>query len=1196
MTTHDVPEPTSEKSVSGATVAGDTVGGPDHTAHDPTAQVTAIGSERFPIGTEINGRFRVLDVLGAGGFGCVYLVADQQHGDRRVALKTIQLLKANPLAVELFQKEFAELTKLLHPNIGGSYEYGRIAESGQHFYTGEYIDGKELMDGTEKASLDEKIETMAQICRALEFVHNRGLLHHDLKPGNILLAVPTVADQELAEVEGLGRLSLAVGNERRIAKLIDFGLIDRETFASDVVMGTPAYMSPERIQGLATDRRSDLYSLGALLYRMFVRCHPFRAKGQAQWINAHLRVTPPSPCMHDPDLPEPLADVILKLLEKDPSRRYGSAAEVIEALNAAVGTKHAIDTKETSTQYLVSGPIVGREWEQDQIRMSFASVLSGEFDAPRSLLLRGEPGFGTSRLIDDLRYHARREGAIVVDLDARSAPSLPEMISQIRRALAITGHSFEVAEDASVQALRLKIEEALIGLTADAPVVIAIDHVQCADDAVVTLCRELSLFLETDGVLQGDESSAPPPALLVLADSGGRDRELGLGEADPFEVVELSPLHTDEVRELLEVSFGIGEVPREFVRRLAASSGGNPLYVVEMLRHLAKDGGIRRSGGSWQFPKRLEALELPESLTHLATEKLDDLTPESQRLVQWIAAHDDPIPVDRLSALASVDGERVSGALWGLVKDQVLSRVRCSTGHESFRYRLASASLRKAILDGMGSNRRAELHLAIGEALEADPAESSIEALAYHWAEAKADDKFHAIALEAVASLQRRGELGRARALCEKAIETLPATELKTRFQALAKLSELEEAEGRPESASEAAQRLLSAAERFLKPRDRVRLRRRIGLLLGKAADAAQGVEWIDRAAKESDAAEPIDRLAVLSARLHLEATRGNAPTADGWETCLETLDALPASSDPTVARLLVSTVDLIGKIAHQLGDYPRGIACFDRGREICRELDIPQGAAASLANSGWLYFERADYKTAMRNFEAALIETRSLGDRLGYSRAMTGKAETLLARGQTTEALQAATEALREARVGGDPTAVARSLSTLGAIQHRVGDHESAADNLARAIEGEARRSLDRAVAEIRAARVEISRSDPDAAQRHLDAAVATAEALRSPRLAVLASIAEAYLEIERDAYSRARTALAEASTRAKLYAFQRERVEIDLLEATLEAIEETDRGGDAIERAVELATEIGAADLQRSSEALRRRFVAGA
>jgi beta-lactam-binding protein with PASTA domain/predicted Ser/Thr protein kinase len=265
--------------------------------------------------TIIDGRYRVLRRLGSGGMADVYLVEDQQLG-RRVALKLLyHRLAEDQQFVERFRREASSAASLQHPNIVGIFDRGEW--DGTYYIAMEYVEGRTLKDIVRErgpAPPDAAVDVVLQILRAARFAHQRGVVHRDIKPQNVLI------DEE-------GRIKVA-----------DFGIA--RAGASDMtetgsVMGTAQYLSPEQAQGRPVDARSDLYSIGIVLYEMLTGRVPFDAESPVTVALKQVSEAPMLPREIDPAIPPALEGVVLRALEKDPAHRFANADEFIEALHRA---------------------------------------------------------------------------------------------------------------------------------------------------------------------------------------------------------------------------------------------------------------------------------------------------------------------------------------------------------------------------------------------------------------------------------------------------------------------------------------------------------------------------------------------------------------------------------------------------------------------------------------------------------------------------------------------------------------------------------------------------------------------------------------------------------------------------------------------------------------------------------------------
>jgi TolB-like protein/predicted Ser/Thr protein kinase len=271
--------------------------------------------------------YRLLEPLGAGGMGVVWKARDSMLG-REVALKLLfDPAACDPEKLAMLESEARALAALNHTNIVTVYS---VEESeGLRFITMELVDGPTLAEALPAGGfeLDRLIELALQIAAAVDTAHQRGITHRDLKPGNIMLA----RDGRVKVVDfGLARMEMReVGMATADIATADLAAA---TFAPKI--GTLSYMSPERMQGQVDDRRSDIFSFGVLLYEMATGRRPFEGPDAMAVIRSLLTERPPQPTTWRPDVPAALERLIMRCLEKEPTRRVQSVAEIRNALEA----------------------------------------------------------------------------------------------------------------------------------------------------------------------------------------------------------------------------------------------------------------------------------------------------------------------------------------------------------------------------------------------------------------------------------------------------------------------------------------------------------------------------------------------------------------------------------------------------------------------------------------------------------------------------------------------------------------------------------------------------------------------------------------------------------------------------------------------------------------------------------------------
>jgi eukaryotic-like serine/threonine-protein kinase len=291
------------------------------------------------IDTLFDGRYRIVRKLGAGGMADVYLAEDQELG-RRVAIKILDGRHANDAQfIERFRREAKNAAALNHPNIVSIYDRGEAEHT--YYIAMEYLDGrtlKELIVGRGPAPVNVSVEYARQILSALRFAHRHGIVHRDIKPHNVL-----------------------VDREGRV-KVTDFGIAragtSQMTEAGSIV-GTAQYLSPEQARGTEVDQRSDLYSLGIVLYELLTGQTPFDGDTPVEIAMKHLSATPRPPSQIRRDVPRDLDMVVMRALAKDPSARYQSADEMEADLERVLrGATLAAATTDSATQ-IMSAPVGG---------------------------------------------------------------------------------------------------------------------------------------------------------------------------------------------------------------------------------------------------------------------------------------------------------------------------------------------------------------------------------------------------------------------------------------------------------------------------------------------------------------------------------------------------------------------------------------------------------------------------------------------------------------------------------------------------------------------------------------------------------------------------------------------------------------------------------------------------------------------
>jgi tRNA A-37 threonylcarbamoyl transferase component Bud32 len=270
----------------------------------------------------ILGNYRILEKIASGGMAKIYMASHVKNGGMAVVKVPYDQFQNDHRFVERFRREAELGQKLLHDNIIRIYEYG-TSKDGLTYIAMEYLPGvdlREYLDTHGKMPVKEAVRTVAQICRALDYAHTKGVIHRDIKPENIMLP----------DKKGKGKVVL-----------MDFGVAHAAYLGTvstrSTYLGTPYYMSPDQISRRKVDGRSDVYSLGIVFFEMLTGQRPFDNADPLKVLIKHRESPPPKPRSVNRKIPTALERIVLKMLAKRPTDRYKSAAVLLAALKRYMG-------------------------------------------------------------------------------------------------------------------------------------------------------------------------------------------------------------------------------------------------------------------------------------------------------------------------------------------------------------------------------------------------------------------------------------------------------------------------------------------------------------------------------------------------------------------------------------------------------------------------------------------------------------------------------------------------------------------------------------------------------------------------------------------------------------------------------------------------------------------------------------------
>lgn len=684
------------------------------------------------------GRYVIDNLVGEGARKRVYAGLDVRLG-RKVAVAVVKTEGLDAAGRERIQREARAMARLGdHPNIVTVHDVGD--DDGQPYIVSQLMPGGSVAELLDRASdrripIDEALRIAIQVARALEHAHEYDVIHRDVKPANIWRA----SDDTVR----LGDFGLAA--------TADHSRLTRE----GLVVGTVAYLAPEQAVGRAPDARSDLYSLGALLYELVSGRPPFLGDDAVTVISQHLNTTAVAPSWHNAEVPTTLDSLILRMLAKDPSDRPQSATTVIDELGRiAEAPPEPAPQSLSAPSRLPMGRLVGRGSELAELTSAFDEAVSGR---GRLVMVVGEPGIGKTRLVEELAVYASLRGATVCwghcyegeltmpylpfveafrtyvrerpDEQLRTelsggAPEVATLVSELRQRFADLPSSPPLEGDADRMRLFEGVAAFLRNAASGQPLVLLLDDLHWADKPTLLMLHYLARNLRRDRVLLvGTYRDVELDRTHPLADTVAALRHEHL-----YERVLLRGLAPVDVKALID-AFDDQDSPIAFAERIHKETEGNPFFVAEILRHLAETGAIYRVDGVWTGDAEAVAENLPEGVREVIGRRLSRMGADCNRMLSVGAAMPGGFALDVVAAVVELDDERVLDLLDEALAAQVLRERRDAPGV----YEFSHALFRQTLYGELSTPRRVRLHRQIASALEQSPGrETDLGELAFH--------------------------------------------------------------------------------------------------------------------------------------------------------------------------------------------------------------------------------------------------------------------------------------------------------------------------------------------------------------------------------------------------------------------------------------------------------------------------------
>ncbi len=974
--------------------------------------------------------YRILEKIGVGGMGVVYKAED-------VKLNRTVALKVPPLSVmqdkdkkTRFLREAQTCAALDHPNI--TRIYGVDEFQGQDFICMEFVDGKTLTNTLREGPLYIKdvVEIAIQVCSALSQAHQKKIIHRDIKPENIMTTV-----EGTVKVMDFG-----------IAKFMDTVTLTRE----GEILGTVAYMSPQQAVGDEIDFRSDIFSLGSVLYELITGKLPFTGEQPIAIVYSLLNEEPLRISELRENVPIELEQIIFKALRKDPKERYQNISEMQKDIESfrdffeGKNEKGVLELIATENVFLkpreeLRSDLVGRKDEFEFLKERLTRMLLKQGN---TVFVAGEAGIGKTRIVQDLAHFAQGkkvryllgrcilgEGSLPYqpfieiiskylqlkeikrekDLETFVSERLP-LLSSRMTILKVFLNISQVDESVLIRKEQLwdAITRLVENISQERPLLIHLDDIHWADEQTLQLLYYLARNSVNSRILivctyrPEDILEAEPEHPLVSV-----RREMG--REGLYQEIELQRLKRNDIKQMVESVFPGFDFNHNLMSMLHQETEGNPFFVLEILKLLKTEGIVEPENGKWALRKEIEEISIPNKVYDVVVRRVSKLDQKEKEILEVAAVDGEVFQSNSISNCLNYGRIDVLKTLQHLEKNHHLIQAR------ERKYKFDHSKIREILYENIIPELRIEYHHLLGDYYRKnfEVKEEYAPIIAHHLYEG--DEKE-----EALPYLIRAGDVSSRLFANQNALDYYQKAEEVLEMQPECNENQL----------ANLYERKAGIFARLSKYKE--------GKVLANSS--------INLARKLGDRN--------LEGKFHRWLGDFHLRMAEHQDALQQFTEAIRIAKETEDKKIESMALADSGNVYYEKGDYDKALEYYHQALDLNAEVKDLRNEATWLGNTAIIYDIRGAYDSALEYYRKALDIAKKVGDKSGMARHMQNMAIVFINRGEFDAALNEFQQVLEIAQDIGDRRVEGIVLGNIGSVYCDKKDYDLSLRYYKRALE----------------------------------------------------------------------------------------------------------------------------------------------